>query len=154
MNPKLKMILEAQRKHWNNVVLELLNGQKETHWCWYFLPNVPGLGTSDTAKAFAVTPEEFAEFMLNNEYAGNIHTVMFLIDRAYRNSSVMSIQRVMGNNPVDVLKLKSFLTLYRDMICTDQIETPDKPIAHILLHSGAVYGSCRHTEETVLDYIS
>lgn len=159
-NSKLQEILEQQRVHWNNVVLELLNGRKETHWCWYFLPNIPGLGTSEQSKHFAVTPDEFIEFMENSEYAGNIHTVMHLIDRAHRNHPSLDILYVLGDNEVDVLKLKSFYTLYRQLYYYGLILTPpddyditETPryyyIAEILQCSSEMYGVCEFTQETL-----
>ena len=150
MNPKLQEILENQRAHWNNVVLELLNGRKETHWCWYFLPNIPGLGTSEQSQKFAVTPDEFIEFMQNSEYAGNIHTVMHLIDRAHRNHPSLDILYVMGDNEVDVLKLNSFYTLYRHLYYNMEVDPPYFMIRELVRHSDDVYGTCEFTQHTLI----
>lgn len=144
MNPKLQEILENQRIHWNNVVLELLNGRKETHWCWYFLPNIPGLGTSEQSRKFAVTPDEFIEFMQNSEYAGNIHTVMHLIDRAHRTHPSLDILYVMGDNEIDVLKLKSFYSLYRGVFYHGVMGV-DSPVIDFLDSSQYLYGQCEKT---------
>lgn len=149
MNPKLKEILERQRTHLNNVVIELLNGRKETHWCWYFLPNIPGLGTSEQSKHFAVTPDEFIEFMDNSEYAGNIHTVMHLIDRAHRNHPSLDILYVLGDNDVDVLKLKSFYTLYRHLYYNMELNPPYHTISELVKRSGNIYGTCEFTQNTL-----
>lgn len=61
---KLLSILQNQREHWANVVSELMDGTKLTHWCWYFLPNVPGLGKSEESQYFAVTLDEFSRYMV------------------------------------------------------------------------------------------
>lgn len=115
MNPKLRKILENQRYHLPSVVSELINGRKETHWCWYFLPNVHGLGTSPQSQEFAVTPKEFVEFMNNPEYYGTIALIVLLVDRALKNHMVnktgKDILYVFGDNPIDVLKWNSFQTL-------------------------------------------
>lgn len=149
MNPKLQEILEHQRVHWNNVVIELLNGRKETHWCWYFLPNIPGLGTSEQSKHFSVSPDEFIEFMDNSEYAGNIHTVMHLIDRAHRNHPSLDILYVLGDNEVDVLKLKSFYALYRHLYYNMELQPPYYTIDALVKRSGDIYGICEFTRGTI-----
>ena len=128
--PKLDMILAKQREHWGNVVSEMVDGQKRTHWCWYFLPNVPGLGASEQAKLFSVTPEEFIFFMGNKEYAGNIDALLFLVDNAYKKHR--DITFVMGNNPVDVLKFNSFLTMYRLAYLHYTIFVPSETLRSIL----------------------
>lgn len=34
---------------------ELCNGQKRTHWIWYVLPQIKGLGGDETTELFAIT---------------------------------------------------------------------------------------------------
>ena len=152
MNSKLKMILENQRIHWKNVVLELLNGRKETHWCWYFLPNVPGLGKSPESIRFAVTPKEFYLYMQNNEYAGNIFTVIHLIDQAYRRHPKMNLTEILANNPIDVLKWNSCLTLVRSMYIMGLIDVGDA--MHSMILGSDHHGVCQHTVDVLKKFES
>lgn len=146
----LERTLKAQREHWADVVSELLNGKKETHWCWFMFPNVEGLGHSENAKHFAVTPEYFI-WMMNNskEYAGNIYTVIYLIDQVYRNHPALDLQDILGE--VDVLKFRSFITLVYLCWINGDIDIPSNTISNILKYSRDVYGSCPHTVNAMLE---
>jgi len=142
----LEEILIKQREHWANVVTELLNGQKTTHWCWYFFPNVPGLGKSPEAQYFALEPDAFVEFFTtNSEYCGNILTVLALTDRAYRANKGLNLEAVLGE--VDALKFKSFVTLVWNTYATSSYDADILPhrVCKILRHSNEVYGTCEHT---------
>jgi len=141
-------VMKMQRFHWKNVVTELINGQKETHWCWYFLPNVPGLGQSENAVRFAVSPEEFYNFMNYSEYAGNIFTVIHLIDRAYRKHHRFDMKMVLGE--VDTLKWCSFMTLVREMYKTGAVDVTDS--LHSIVIGSDHHGVCEHTRKTVADF--
>ena len=131
MNLKLQKILEHQRHHLPNVVSEMINGRKETHWCWYFLPNVPGLGTSPQSQEFAVSPKEFAEFMKNPEYCGTVVATALLIDRAVKTQPDKDILYVLGDNPIDVLKWNSFQTLLLSSVYHGKITLPKDVFAFI-----------------------
>lgn len=140
---KLQSILDNQREHWSNVVIELMDGEKKTHWCWYFLPNIPGLGTSEESQYFAVTPLEFARYMKNSEYRGNVFTVVYLIDRAYRESCDMDLERILGK--VDKLKFVSFLTLLSHYLYQENPYDVPESIEDIMITYKKVYGSCPYT---------
>lgn len=146
---KLNRILQEQRMDWHWVVNELANGRKESHWCWYFFPNVPGLGQSDKAKSFAVTPEEFLFFMENGEYAGNISAIIYLVDRAVAEYKNRDLLYILGDNEVDVLKFRSFMTLVRGL--RGKLYFSDK-IASIIQMSGVTYGVCEYTAECLESY--
>lgn len=145
----LNDILHNQRKHWANVVKELIDGKKETHWCWYFLPNVPGLGKSESAKYYALDPETFVEFFINSsEYRGNLISVINMIDLTYIN--LRDLEMILGE--VDALKHKSFMTLLR----TVRDSRPDLfngllpgPVDEAVRMSDSDYGVCEHTREAV-----
>lgn len=158
---KLQDILTKQREHWDDVTSELVDGKKKTHWCWYFLPNVPGLGTSDQAKAFAVTPGEFVEFMKNSEYAGNINTVTFLIYHSVRHLRThfnedfnVAILKVLGHNSVDVLKYISFITLVRSLVNTKMVTFKSDRINIMFSDLDGMFPNaiCEHTEDVLEDF--
>ena len=158
---KLQSILRKQREHWENVTAELIDGRKKTHWCWYFLPNVPGLGTSDQAKAFAVTPEEFVEFMKNPEYAGNINTVLFLIHKSvsdlrthFNEDFNAAILEVLGDNPVDVLKYISCITVIRSLVNTKMVTLKSNRVNIMFSDLEGMFPNaiCEHTEDVLDDF--
>lgn len=144
-NEILEVTLEAQRLHWGDFVSEMLKGKKETHWCWFMFPNVPGLGSSDNAKKYAVTPSQFVWMMQNSqEYCGNILAIIRMVDWAYRTHPSLDLEEILGE--VDVLKFKSFLTLVRVPWFHGKFTLP--PIVEdIVRTSDKVYGRCSHTVE-------
>lgn len=155
MTATIEEILTNQREHWGNVVYELLQGKKTTHWCWYFLPNVPGLGKSPNAQHFALDPATFIDYFIGNaEYRGNLITTTMLIDQAYRNSNSVNLQDILGE--VDVLKFRSFLTLAKSTLSAYSFNHSSKdylpiPYWKILLHAHECYGTCEYTSETCRD---
>jgi uncharacterized protein (DUF1810 family) len=46
--------LEAQSLIYDEVLTELRNGFKETHWIWFIFPQLQGLGTSEMSIKFAI----------------------------------------------------------------------------------------------------
>ena len=143
---KLQNILENQREHWANVVTELMDGQKITDWSCFFLPNIPGLGQSEQSQYYAVTLEELSRYMRNNEYRGNICTVIYLIDRAYRESNTMDLAKILGE--VDALKFRSCITLlWYYYLHTDYVDDLSYKFIRIIKYSLEVYGHCEYTVE-------
>lgn len=141
---KLQNILGKQRKHWANVVSELMDGEKKTHWCWYFLPNIPGLGKSEKAQYYAVTAKELSRYMKNSEYRGNICTVIYLIDRAYRESATMDLAEILGE--VDALKFRSCITLlWYYYLHVENLDGLSLKFNQIIKYGNDVYGHCEYT---------
>ena len=122
-------------------------GYKSTHWCWYFFPNMPGLGTSDNAKHFAVDLETYMKLLQDEQFRRNIFTMMVAVDQAYRNSDHMDLEHLLGDNPVDVLKWRSFLTLtwfaYNNM--PGPLFDWEPKVVNIIQHSKKSYGWCEET---------
>lgn len=149
------MILEKQREHAYYAFSELMNGEKETHWSWYFYPNVPGLGKSANAVNFSLWPTTFVEFYKHSpEYRAYINTAFFLTDHAYRNAPRMRLKDFLGE--VDALKFKSFGTLFRFSYIQDDDIIDHIPMAmrgKVNNFSGC-YGVCEHTRLICLEVFS
>ena len=45
-------IVQAQSMVYDEVIQELYQGRKETHWMWYIFPQLKGLGTSLKAQKY------------------------------------------------------------------------------------------------------
>lgn len=104
--------IHMQEKHLTDALFEIaVQGSKQTHWCWYFLPNVPGLGSSERSQHYAIDLPTYIAFLDNQKFRRNVFLMLTSIHRAFRDREDLDLEYVLGNNPVDVLKWKSFLTL-------------------------------------------
>ena len=50
----LSRFLDAQKDIYEQVLFELKTGQKRSHWMWFIFPQIQGLGSSSTAKHYAI----------------------------------------------------------------------------------------------------
>jgi uncharacterized protein (DUF1810 family) len=50
----LDRFVSAQRPVYEAVLAELRQGRKQTHWIWFVFPQVDGLGSSSTARHYAI----------------------------------------------------------------------------------------------------
>jgi Protein of unknown function (DUF1810) len=66
----LQRFLDAQHPIYGQVRDELQAGQKETHWMWFIFPQIKGLGTSATAKNYAITGIKEAKAYLDHPLLG------------------------------------------------------------------------------------
>ena len=66
----LQRFVDAQRMVYVNVVAELRQGKKRSHWMWFIFPQVMGLGLSAMAERFAITSPEEAIAYLGHEVLG------------------------------------------------------------------------------------
>ena len=51
---KLDRFALAQQRVFEDVLTELRNGRKQTHWMWFIFPQVEGLGFSSTSRYYAI----------------------------------------------------------------------------------------------------
>jgi uncharacterized protein (DUF1810 family) len=66
----LGRFLSAQDGVYENAVRELRSGQKRSHWMWYVFPQIDGLGTSVTARRYAIKSLEEARRYLEHPILG------------------------------------------------------------------------------------
>ena len=62
--------LAAQEAVYDQVVEELSQGQKTTHWIWFIFPQLTGLGRSKRAKRFGVSGIDEARAYLQHPVLG------------------------------------------------------------------------------------
>ena len=60
VSDEFKHFLEAQDPVFDDVVEELSQGQKRSHWMWFIFPQLLGLGRSEMARRFAIESLEQA----------------------------------------------------------------------------------------------
>ena len=108
MNKKLfDDFIQAQDTIYPSVIEELTAGHKRTHWMWFILPQVKGLGRSKMSRRFAIESLEQAKAYLQHEVLGArlIECAELLL--LHPDKSALDI----FGSP-DNLKLQSSLTLF------------------------------------------
>ncbi|HEY5255364.1 MAG TPA: DUF1810 domain-containing protein [Acidobacteriaceae bacterium] len=56
----LRRFVEAQEPVYAQVCSELRQGRKTSHWMWFIFPQIRGLGSSETARHFAIANRQEA----------------------------------------------------------------------------------------------
>jgi uncharacterized protein (DUF1810 family) len=101
--------LDAQDQIYQQVVEELANGRKQTHWMWFIFPQLTGLGRSGMAQHYAIHDLDQARRYLADSILGPHlrEVVRLLMDQKGK-----SALEILGSP--DDLKLRSCLTLFRE----------------------------------------
>lgn len=99
--------IDAQDGVYSTALAELRSGRKRTHWNWFIFPQIDGLGSSSTARRFAICSLDEAAAYMNHPVLGRR-----LIEscRALLALPATSATDVMGYP--DDLKLRSSMTLF------------------------------------------
>ena len=66
----LERFVAAQDPVWDRVRAELARGRKASHWMWFVFPQLAGLGSSSTARAYAVSGLDEAQAYLAHPVLG------------------------------------------------------------------------------------
>jgi len=97
----------AQDPVYPQVLAELQQGQKQTHWMWFIFPQIAGLGRSPTARHFAIAGREEAEAYHAHPLLGaRLHDCAGLLLGHYG----LSAHAIFGTP--DHFKLRSSMTLF------------------------------------------
>jgi uncharacterized protein (DUF1810 family) len=103
----LRRFIEAQEPLYDQILAEIRRGRKRTHWMWFIFPQLDGLGSSPTAKFYAI--KSIAEAQA---YAG--HPIL----GARLRECVDALLTIDGRSASDIfgypddLKLRSCATLF------------------------------------------
>ena len=114
MKPNLKRFLEAHAGVYYTALGELHAGQKQTHWMWFFFPQIQGLDQSETAKFFALENLAEARAYLAHAILG---PRLRECSQAMLDNGVRSAFEILGSP--DDLKLKSSMTLFEQAACEE-----------------------------------
>jgi uncharacterized protein (DUF1810 family) len=103
----LKRFLDAQAEDYDRALTEIRAGQKVSHWMWYIFPQFAGLGTSPTARRYAIRSVEEAAAYLRHPVLGArlMECAQATLDVGRR-----SALEIFGSP--DDLKLRSCATLF------------------------------------------
>jgi uncharacterized protein (DUF1810 family) len=103
----LDRFAQAQAKDYACALAELRAGKKVTHWIWYVLPQLKGLGTSSRATIYGIRCADEARAYLAHPVLGPRLTETVAAMNALR---ALSAAHILG--PVDAAKFRSCLTLF------------------------------------------
>ena len=92
---------------YDRALAELAAGEKRSHWMWFIFPQLDGLGSSQTARQYAIKSMEEAREYLKHEALGSR-----LLECAEAVCAVegRSASQIFGHP--DDLKLRSSMTLF------------------------------------------
>ena len=92
---------------YRQVVAELRNGRKTSHWMWFIFPQIAGLGRSATAQAYAISDLAEAKAYLAHPVLGLRLLECAQIVASHRG---LTAQQIFGG--IDAMKLRSSMTLF------------------------------------------
>lgn len=112
----LARFVSAQQSTFSSALTELTRGQKESHWMWFIFPQIDGLGSSRTAKVYAIKSRDEAVAYLRHPLLAQR---LVQCCQALLRVEGKSASEVMGYP--DDLKLRSSLTLFSSISERDSI---------------------------------
>jgi uncharacterized protein (DUF1810 family) len=114
----LQRFTDAQHPIYGQVRDELAAGQKESHWMWFIFPQIFGLGTSTTAKKYAISGIAEAKAYLDHPLLGFRLRECTQFVNAIKGRS---IEHIFGYP--DNLKFHSSMTLFAKASADDEMFT-------------------------------
>ena len=103
----LTRFLEAQRETYATALSELRYGRKQSHWMWFIFPQIDGLGSSPTARHYAIKSRDEARAYLQHPVLG---PRLLECAEAVLAIEARSAREIFGTP--DDLKLRSSATLF------------------------------------------
>ncbi len=160
MSTDLQRFVDAQNDQgtFERALDELAAGRKQTHWMWFVFPQLAGLGTSATARFFALASlDEAAAYLAHPVLGRRLHEAT---DRLLSLSGI-SATEVLG--AVDAMKLRSSMTMFHRAEPDDPAlrgvldryfdgeldEATDRLLAKVSIGAGQDQRRLRHRESTV-----
>jgi uncharacterized protein (DUF1810 family) len=110
----LVRFVNAQDPIYTQVIEELTNGRKRSHWMWFIFPQLAGLGRSATAQHYAIRDFEQARRYLADPILGHRLRQVVRLMISQKGKSALEIL----SSPDD-LKFRSCLTLFREAASQD-----------------------------------
>ena len=129
MDHDLERFVAAQAAVYAAAYAELRRGRKQGHWMWFVFPQLAGLGSSPTARFYAIGSAEEARSYLDHPLLGRRLRDCSETVLAHR---AIGAEAVFG--PVDALKFRSSMTLF------EAVAEDPAPFAEAL---DAFYGGSR-----------
>lgn len=112
----LNRFVLAQRGDYERALQEVQAGRKRTHWMWYIFPQIDGLGSSPTAREYAIKSADEARAYLAHPVLGP--RLLACAEAALANEG-RSVREIFGSP--DDLKLRSSATLFAHVSPADSV---------------------------------
>lgn len=106
----LDRFLNAQARDYDNVVRELSEGRKTSHWIWYIFPQQKGLGHSYNSKYYGLDGQDEARAYLAHPVLGT--RLRECCKLLLKHKGKKDIDDIMGSG-IDVLKLQTCMNLFK-----------------------------------------
>jgi uncharacterized protein (DUF1810 family) len=103
----LERFIDAQQAHYEQALAELCAGRKTSHWIWFVLPQLRGLGRSAMAHEYGLNGRAETEAYLAHPLLGKRLRECVRVMLRHQGRSASSI---LGD--IDALKFHSCLTLF------------------------------------------
>jgi uncharacterized protein (DUF1810 family) len=104
----LQRFIDARKGVIDTALSELRAGSKQSHWMWFVFPQLADLGRSPTAKYFGLASADDARAYLQHPVLGP--RLRQCIELLLPWTGKRTAEQIFG--PIDVMKLKSCLTLF------------------------------------------
>ena len=92
---------------YGRAIAELRAGAKRSHWMWFVLPQIAGLGSSPTARRYAIRSLDEARAYLAHPVLGQrLRETAAVV----RDAPAADVEALLG--PIDAQKLRSSMTLF------------------------------------------
>lgn len=101
--------IKAQESTHEAALRELRNGNKLTHWAWWEIPQIVGLGRTYTSRQYSIKDMDEAKAFLAND---TLRTHLLEICEVLLSLDTGDAERVMGHP--GHLKLRSCMTLFSE----------------------------------------
>jgi len=116
-NYNLERFIEAQNNIYDEVIHELTEGQKWSHWIWYIFPQEKGLGRSYNSQYYGLDGEDEARAYLQHPVL--TERLKECCRLVLSHAGTYDIRHIMGSH-IDVIKLRSSMELF-DSVCPDDV---------------------------------
>ncbi|WP_170376516.1 DUF1810 domain-containing protein [Ruegeria atlantica] len=107
INDELDLFIEAQDAVWSDVLRELEQGQKTSHWMWFVFPQLAELGRSHMAQLYGIEDlDEATAYLAHPDLRQRLTKVAgLMLQHKGRDAS-----DILGG--IDAKKLRSSMTLF------------------------------------------
>lgn len=106
----LNRFVEAQAVNYDEALAELRAGRKRTHWSWYILPQIQGLGSSTMSVRYAISGLPEAKAFIGHQILGARLRECVAAMNAH---SSLSVPDILGE--IDAKKFHSCVTLFAEV---------------------------------------
>ena len=110
----LQRFVDAQQPVFAQVLAELEDGKKRSHWMWFVFPQFAGLGGSDMSRRYAIRSREEALAYLEHPVLG---PRLRICTQEVLNIQQRSVAEIFGHP--DDLKFHSSMTLFAEVAPED-----------------------------------